>query len=242
MFDSIQQKIRGQEGPFWSFVYRFAVRVRGWTIPGSRIVGRLLIVERRVRLAIWGWLVNQYCRQIMTAKCASLGRRVRWGGDVPLIFGDGEIRIGEDVSIGNRQTWVVGMGVCDSARLTIGDGTTINYQTTISVAKAVSIGKHCLFAGELKIFDNNSHPLDHVSRRDPGGGQISEGDASPVVIEDDVWIGTQCIIMKGVRIGARSVIAAGSVVTKDVPADSVAAGNPARVVKKIAPDAIVTVS
>ena len=54
---------------------------------------------------------------------------------------------------------------------------------------------------------------------------------APIVIEDDVWMGAHCIVLKGVRIGARSVIGAGSVVTKDIPSDSIAVGNPARVVR-----------
>ena len=55
----------------------------------------------------------------------------------------------------------------------------------------------------------------------------------PIVIEDDVMIGTRCIILKGVTIGARSVIAAGSIVTKSIPADCIAGGNPAKVIKTL---------
>ena len=52
-----------------------------------------------------------------------------------------------------------------------------------------------------------------------------------IIIEDDVLIGTNCIVLKGVRIGARSIIGAGSIVTKDIPSDCIAAGNPAKVIK-----------
>lgn len=72
-----------------------------------------------------------------------------------------------------------------------------------------------------------------------GGGKTSDGNfvdcvtakSKPIVIEDDVMIGTRCIILKGVTIGARSVIGSGSVVTKSIPADSIAAGNPCRVIR-----------
>lgn len=56
--------------------------------------------------------------------------------------------------------------------------------------------------------------------------------SAPIVIEDDVWVSAHSIILKGVTIGARSIIGAGSVVTKSIPADCVAAGNPCRVIKK----------
>ena len=56
---------------------------------------------------------------------------------------------------------------------------------------------------------------------------------NPIVIEDDVWIGAHSIILKGVTIGARSIIGAGSIVTKDIPCDCIAAGNPCKVKKKL---------
>lgn len=59
------------------------------------------------------------------------------------------------------------------------------------------------------------------------------GVSAPVTIEDDVFIGMNCVILKGVTIGARSIIAAGSVVTKSIPADCVAGGNPAKVIKRL---------
>nr|WP_239472900.1 DapH/DapD/GlmU-related protein [Bacteroides caecigallinarum] len=78
--------------------------------------------------------------------------------------------------------------------------------------------------------DTDCHCVNYLSRRDPkiDGPQCG---SSPIVIEDDVLIGTRCIILKGVTIGARSIIAAGSVVTKSIPSDSIAAGNPAKVVR-----------
>ncbi len=57
--------------------------------------------------------------------------------------------------------------------------------------------------------------------------------SASIIIEDDVWTGTRCIILKGVHIGARSIIAAGSVVVKDIPADCVAGGNPCKVIKNL---------
>jgi acetyltransferase-like isoleucine patch superfamily enzyme len=123
--------------------------------------------------------------------------------------------------------------VFDDAKLEIGDRVTLGYMNVISVAKSVRIGNDCLFAGEVKILDNNSHPLDFELRRRHAA--LEPEDVAPVVIENDVWIGTNCMVLKGVTIGQGAVIAAGAVVTKDVPAFTVAAGNPARVIKRIEP-------
>ena len=80
--------------------------------------------------------------------------------------------------------------------------------------------------------DPDCHNINSLKRKDRATYAITSAKA-PIVIEDDVLIGTRCIILKGVTIGARSVIGAGSVVTKSIPADSIAAGNPCKVIKSI---------
>lgn len=225
-----KERIRRRETPLAAMIHDTAKAVRGFTLPRMRWLGRLLAAERGGRHGLWRWLRNQYAMQILASRCARLGRGVRLDGDVPQIVGPGEIYVGDRVVIGNRQTWVVGLKVYDDARLVIGHDTTINYQTLISCARSVTIGNHCRLAGEIKIFDNNSHPTDYRARR-VDGGRMSAEDVAPVVIEDDVWIGTGALVMKGVRIERGAIVAAGAVVTKSVPAFSVAAGNPARVVK-----------
>ena len=76
------------------------------------------------------------------------------------------------------------------------------------------------------ILDTDAHHLDWKERRDGG-----ERNSKPIVIEDDVFIGTRSIVLKGVTIGARSIIGAGSVVSKNIPADCIAAGNPCRIIR-----------
>lgn len=224
-------KVRARETPLYDWLYRVGKRVRSGTLPSSKLLGMLLLAERTIRRNGWRWLRNQYAHQIMKYRCTTVGRQVSWDGDVPLVYGAGEIHIGSNVGIGNSQTWIVGLKSAESARLVIGDHTSINYRTTISVAESVTIGRYCLLAGEIKIFDNNSHPLHHLKRRD--SHTLSGDEVAPVVIEDDVWVGNNCIILKGVRIGRGAVVAAGSIVTKDVPPFTLVGGNPARVLKTL---------
>lgn len=80
--------------------------------------------------------------------------------------------------------------------------------------------------------DSDCHNMNYAIRRN-GIEDICTAKSAPIVVEDDVLIGTKCIILKGVTIGARSVIAAGSVVTKSIPADSLAGGNPAKVIRTL---------
>lgn len=103
---------------------------------------------------------------------------------------------------------------------------------TIWVRKSIRIGNHVNLGGGVILLDSDAHSLNHLNRRDGDSDMAYRAD-SPIVIEDDVLIGANVIVLKGVTIGARSVIGAGSVVTKDIPADCVAAGNPARMIKQL---------
>lgn len=100
----------------------------------------------------------------------------------------------------------------------------------IWVHKSIKIGNHVKFGANVIVMDSDAHSLNYLHRREIFVDMQHKKDAE-VVIEDDVFIGMNTIIMKGVIIGARSVIGAGSVVTKSIPADCIAAGNPAKVIK-----------
>jgi len=113
--------------------------------------------------------------------------------------------------------------VVDGGRLTLGHGTNVNgLGTRIVCAQEVSIGAHCTLSWDVQVLDTDFHAitLDGVQRPS----------VAPVRIGDRVWIGTRAVVLKGVTIGDGAVVAAGAVVTVDVPPGAVVAGVPARVV------------
>lgn len=125
-------------------------------------------------------------------------------------------------------------------RITIGKCTTINKGTTLYANNEIKIGDYCMISYDVEIHDNNGHPLSAMIRREqliqkskgiPNDNYLAK--SKPINIEDDVWIGMHSIILKGVNVGKGAIIAAGSVVTKDVPPFTIAAGNPAKAIKKI---------
>jgi acetyltransferase-like isoleucine patch superfamily enzyme len=113
------------------------------------------------------------------------------------------------------------------ASLTIGAFSTIGARTLINVMQQVTIGDHCLIAWDCDIMDTDFHHIDI------GDDAPALPRTAPVRIGNNVWVGAHSIILKGVTIGDNSVIAAGSVVTRDVPGNSLAGGNPARVIRPI---------
>ncbi|MDC2614248.1 MULTISPECIES: acyltransferase [Bacteroides] len=119
----------------------------------------------------------------------------------------------------------------------IGDDTGLS-SPCVWAKERITIGSRVKVGGDCILMDSDAHNLDYRIRASKEQiGQISKdaltAKTAPIVIEDDVLIGTRCIILKGVTIGARSVIGGGSVVTKSIPPDCIAAGNPCKVIKFI---------
>lgn len=114
------------------------------------------------------------------------------------------------------------------ARLEIGNGAGIS-GAVIYCSDRVLIGERVMIGAGCRIFDTDFHSTDFRDRRD-GNRNIPP---APVVIEDDVWLGAGVTVLKGVRIGKGSVVAAGSVVSRDIPAGALAAGAPARPLRDV---------
>ena len=119
-----------------------------------------------------------------------------------------------------------------NGKIVVGKGVGMS-GATIYARNFIKIGDHCIIGGNVKILDNDFHPADpEVRRRTP----VDNFDSAPIVIGNNVFIGVNSLILKGVTIGDDAVIGAGSVVTKDVPANALVAGNPARVIKYLKPE------
>jgi acetyltransferase-like isoleucine patch superfamily enzyme len=109
----------------------------------------------------------------------------------------------------------------------------------IACADRITVGPRVLISWGCAITDHDSHSLDwRIRRQDSRRWARAEKDwsavaMSPVTVEEDAWIGMNAILLKGVTVGSRSIVAAGSVVTKAVPPDVLVAGNPARVIRKL---------
>jgi len=192
-------------------------------------ITRALQIPRRVRDRL-------YVRWLKTHANLTLHGRL-WVNGLPLIDikEDGHLHIGSDVTLNSRNRgYHVNMHspvklIADRAGavIRIGDKTRI-HGTCIHAYQLIEIGKNCLIAANCQIFDGSGHSLsfDDVENR-----ISTAGSSKPVKIGDNVWIGANCIVLPGVTIGDGSVIAAGSVVTTNIPSLVLAGGNPARVIR-----------
>jgi len=146
------------------------------------------------------------------------------------------IKVGNNVTLNSRNygyhanmhSSVKLMADRPDARIEIGANTRIN-GACIHAYKKIKIGENCLIAANVQIFDSNGHEASF----DNVGERINTRDeGKEIIIENNVWIGINAIILPGVTIGNGSIIGANTVVSADVPARVVFAGNPGRVIKK----------
>jgi acetyltransferase-like isoleucine patch superfamily enzyme len=151
--------------------------------------------------------------------------RMMAGRPVLRLAPTGRIILGERVRIMSDIT-PVELAAGAGARLVIGARTFLNYGCSLGAMELIQIGERCLIGNYVNIIDNDFHDLEQRDRMPA---------SRPVIIGDDVWLGTRAIVLPGVHIGQGAVVGAGSVVTRDVPAWTVVAGNPARVVRQLTP-------
>ncbi len=116
----------------------------------------------------------------------------------------------------------------DIKGIDIGDYCLICPGVRIAAATQISIGNSCMIASGAYLTDSDWHDIYDRS--------LPIGKSEPIILEDNVWIGDSAIVCKGVTIGKNSIIGAGSVVVSDIPANMIAVGNPAKVVKQLDPE------
>lgn len=170
----------------------------------------------------WTKLTQWLSARWQLRACTHVGPWTRVVGRVS-INNHGTMILGERVQIISHHARTV-LTTFEHGRLVIGDRTYVNYGVDIAATGLVALGADCLIGTHVSIIDNDFHGItDRQERPAP----------KPVIVGDNVWIGNRAIVLPGVTIGDGAVVGAGSVVTRDVPARTVVAGNPARVVREL---------
>jgi acetyltransferase-like isoleucine patch superfamily enzyme len=154
----------------------------------------------------------------------AVGKYVKLTGRLRVV-NRGRLTIGDQVLF-HAQVATTELAVLPGGELHIGNGAFINYGAEICAATQITIGEECRIGTHCIIMDSDFHYVE-LYRRDEHPPGV------PVILEPHVWIGNRVTILKGVRIGYGSVVAAGSVVTHSIPPMSIAAGIPARVLRRI---------
>lgn len=169
--------------------------------------------------AWWAWAKRRH----FAGKCSSVVGPFNVLGWAD-VSNDGTLVVGRNVTL-ISQIHKVSLGVYPGAYLELGDEVVINNGTIISAQERVVLGEGCAIGFHVLMMDSDQHAVV------PG----ERAKSAPIVLGKHVWVGSKAIVLRGVTIGDHAVVAAGAVVTKDVPAHAVVAGVPAKVVRMLEP-------
>lgn len=223
-------KIKRQENRFYSFLYKLGKTFYGFNIPTIKPVHRpLYYLDSFIRVLLKRFIHTIWSIPIFKSRCEKVGKNLQLPNGIPLVIGPHlKIYLGDNVTI--QRSTIGASKVFDEPVFRVGNNTSINYGTTISVAKEINIGDNCMISGSCMIMDSDDHPINPEKRalKLP----VEPPDVKPVKIGNNVWIGANVAILKGVTIGDNSIVATHSVVTKDIPENCIFAGEPAKLIKK----------
>jgi len=194
-----------------------------------------LYVRKRIKALFWQWYHTRYCI-VANVKFADR-KSVKFNDHAVITINpESKVEVGKAFIVNSGP--VSGIGVTKSkisvgrgALLKIGDYVGIS-STSLLVRNSLIIGNHVNVGGGTYINDSNHHSTDWRDRADRKQ-DVDNAKTAPIVIGDYVFIGARCMILKGVTIGEKTIIAAGSVVVRDIPANCIAGGNPCKVIKHI---------
>lgn len=166
-------------------------------------------------------------RQVMEEQAETRKKLYRFNNTEPWKFDELASQVREILGSAGKNVSILPPFYCDYGHhIQVGDNFFANYGCTILDVSPVKIGNNVMFAPRVSIYAAG-HPL-HPAARNTGYEY-----GAPVTIGDNVWLGGNVIVAPGVTIGENTVVGAGSVVTKDIPANVIAAGNPCRVIRQI---------
>lgn len=159
------------------------------------------------------------------------GKRLYLYSGMPQILAPLTIQIGSDCRISGVSTFSGRWFSAQTPALIVGDNVDIGWQTTIAVADQVILEDNVRMAGRVFLAGYPGHPIDPIDRAK--GLPDLDSQTGTIHLKRNVWLGTGVTVLAGVTIGENSIIGSGSVVTKDIPANVIAAGNPAKVVRQL---------
>lgn len=208
--------------------------MRRVTLPAPRVL---------VRPYLWLFLTLRgtvfFVRRVLVAEplfkayCTRFGKGVTTGIFVPWVHGSGELLVGDHVHISGKLGIHFAASFVELPRLVIGDYTDLSHDVRFVVGREIRLGSHVQVAGGVTFRDSGGHPTDPGQRQ--AGAAPDLADVRPILVHDNVWIGTGVLVMPGTEIGEGSIVSAHSVVSGVIKPYSVVAGNPARRIGMLSP-------
>ncbi len=229
---SFREWVKARETPLAQLIYKAGYAVRTASvpvIPGLHLA--MYYAHRNVVHVLSRAYHILYITPLFKARLDAPAPRLFIYGGMPLILGPLKLTFGSDCRVAGK-TLMSGRSVSATPpKLIVGDNCSISWGVNIAVADLVKIGNNVRIAADCRLTGYPGHPLN--AKRRAAGEADDDNQTGPIILEDDVWLGARCIVSAGVTIGRGTVVANGSVVTKDLPPNVLAAGIPAVVKRQI---------
>ena len=232
MIDAFILKVKRGDSSFFRFLQKVAKGILTHTLPLPRFLNPLLGAFydlHQILMAVLRWAASYFYREpLFRGRCEVVGKRFTLS-KMPYVMSHAKIFIGDDVNFFGKVDIFSGR-IFDEPKLIIHDRVDIGHNVLFVVNKQIEIEDDVNVASGVRFMDTDAHPRDVTERIADLPPRPEE--IKPVHVCKNAWIGQNSFILKGVTIGEGAIIGVNSVVVTDIPAYSVAMGNPARVVVK----------
>lgn len=232
MSEAIVKWVKHDNSSLANVCRQLVYMVRNPSIPAVGVIYKPLRVAHNTVVNLWAFCTRVfYYTPMFKTRLSNSPTNLYLYSGMPQVLGKLEITIGDNTRISGISTLCGRSCATETPQLMIGKNVDIGWQNSLSVGTRIEIQDNVRLAGKVFLAGFPGHPIDPVSRRQ--GAPETDQQAKEIILEQDVWVGTGATILAGVRVGKASIVAAGSVVTKNVPAGVIVAGNPAQIVKHL---------
>lgn len=209
-------------------------RLLHFTLPAPRLLIKpYLAIFLALRTVVYFIRRVFIAEPFLKAYCTRFGRGITTGIFVPWVHGRGELVIGNHVHISGKLNITFAARYVETPRLSFGDHCDIAHDASFVVGREIRLGSHVQVGRSVSFRDASGHHADPALRL--AGAPPDPADVKPIIIHDNVWIGTQVMVMPGTEIGEGSIVSANSVVSGQVAPYTIVAGNPARRIGTLVP-------
>ncbi|WP_028483095.1 acyltransferase [Pseudovibrio exalbescens] len=228
----LKQWIKQQDTPTKRWLYSSLRSLRAGSVPVIPGLHRALYgLSRALKGGFVGAVRVFWTTPVFRSQLTHSGKGLYLFGGMPLLLGPLDFSIGNDVRLSGHTTMTGRSSSKSRPLLKVGDNVDIGWQCTIAVGSRVIIEDNVRLSERCFLAGYPGHPLDPADRA--AGLPDTDDQVGDIVIKNGAWLCFGTVVLAGVTIGEGSVVGAGSVVTKDIPAGVLAAGNPARILRRI---------
>lgn len=224
--------LKRSESPIAKILMAIINKIRFFELPSISIFHKPLYwLHLSISNTVKNVMRILYWTPLFKACLSSYGKDLYLYSGMPLVLGNLSIRIGDRVRMSGISTFCGRSSSSNSPELIVGNNVDIGWQNSINIGTRIVIEDNVRLAGKVFLAGFPGHPIDAEKRAQ--GLPEEDRQVGDIILEKDVWLATGVTVLAGVRIGTGTIVGAGSVVTHDLPAGVIAAGMPAKVIKKI---------